>query len=372
MNEIQLSLGCEDITVTSKLYKLLFYEPGGHFKPHRDTEKHPGMFATLIIQLPSNFKGGDLVVKHRCKEKRVQFSCKDAKSSCIYAAHYADCEHELTEIKSGYRMALVYSLCWDGNGVVPSPPDLPTSNLAGFLGNVVDVVPHPGIVAWGLDHQYSRKSFLDKGVKALKGGDRLVYSSLQGANAILEESKKVEIFIVEVKRSDKLFGSCTREDDGWGWGPPVKKTCKGDCFDYDDDGETDYDLNFISLDGKPWKLLKRDFEFDVDKDVLNVDEDDELFWGECHEGKCSGPSGNEGATKVNWYRRYLLVAMPKEEAIKIVYKSSISNTVQYLSHLLDTEEKSSLKNLASEILEDCLQDKKKFVKANRVSSQCLG
>ncbi len=37
--------GC---SVESRLYKLLVYGPGGHFKIHRDTEKEAGMFATLV------------------------------------------------------------------------------------------------------------------------------------------------------------------------------------------------------------------------------------------------------------------------------------------------------------------------------------
>ena len=34
--------------------------PGGHLKPHWDTEKAIGMFVTLIMQ----FTGGNLVVRH--------------------------------------------------------------------------------------------------------------------------------------------------------------------------------------------------------------------------------------------------------------------------------------------------------------------
>ena len=47
------------------LYKLLLYETGGFFKPHRDTEKEDKMFATLIIQLPTEHEGGQLLVKHK-------------------------------------------------------------------------------------------------------------------------------------------------------------------------------------------------------------------------------------------------------------------------------------------------------------------
>ena len=42
--------------VDARLYKLLLYEPGSHFKPHRDSEKAAGMFATLTIMLPSSYQ----------------------------------------------------------------------------------------------------------------------------------------------------------------------------------------------------------------------------------------------------------------------------------------------------------------------------
>lgn len=39
--------------VRAELYKMLLYEEGAHFKPHKDTEKAPGMFAILAICLPT-------------------------------------------------------------------------------------------------------------------------------------------------------------------------------------------------------------------------------------------------------------------------------------------------------------------------------
>lgn len=42
--------------VASELYKLLLYRPGDHFRPHRDTEKSPGMFSTMSLILPSNYQ----------------------------------------------------------------------------------------------------------------------------------------------------------------------------------------------------------------------------------------------------------------------------------------------------------------------------
>ena len=37
--------------VRADLYKLLLYEPGSFFKPHKDSEKAPGMVATLVVCL---------------------------------------------------------------------------------------------------------------------------------------------------------------------------------------------------------------------------------------------------------------------------------------------------------------------------------
>ncbi len=46
------------VQVEARLYKCLLYEPGGHFAPHRDTEKESGMFATLVVLLQSDYQVG--------------------------------------------------------------------------------------------------------------------------------------------------------------------------------------------------------------------------------------------------------------------------------------------------------------------------
>ena len=98
-------------TVRANLYKLLLYEEGGHFEKHRDTEKEPGMFGTLVIQLPSKFTGGSLVVEHRGEKKIVDFSDPQSQDGFYATACFADCEHSLQEVKSGWRICLVYNLC---------------------------------------------------------------------------------------------------------------------------------------------------------------------------------------------------------------------------------------------------------------------
>lgn len=115
-NENVIKLGIE-----AHLYKALLYEEGGHFKTHKDTVKEPGMFGTLVIQLPSQFSGGTSIVSHQGESKRFELEV-DCESKFQYTAFYADCEHENLPITEGFRFCLVFNLCVtkpDDAGVVP-------------------------------------------------------------------------------------------------------------------------------------------------------------------------------------------------------------------------------------------------------------
>ena len=109
------------VGVVAELYKLLVYDEGSFFVTHRDTEKSPGMFATLIVALPSLHSGGELEVRHRGREARLDLRCTDF-SELAWAAFYADCVHEVLPITSGCRLVLVYNLRRLGKGRLPRPP----------------------------------------------------------------------------------------------------------------------------------------------------------------------------------------------------------------------------------------------------------
>jgi hypothetical protein len=53
--QVSDKLGLPPGELHAELYKLLVYRRGGFFKPHRDSEKHDGMVASLIIVLPNPF-----------------------------------------------------------------------------------------------------------------------------------------------------------------------------------------------------------------------------------------------------------------------------------------------------------------------------
>ena len=107
--------------VTAELYKLLVYDKGSFFVSHRDTEKSPGMFATLVIALPSLSQGGELVVRHKEHEARLDLRCDDP-AEIAFAAFYADCVHEVLPVTAGCRATLVFNLVRKGKSIAPAPP----------------------------------------------------------------------------------------------------------------------------------------------------------------------------------------------------------------------------------------------------------
>ena len=103
-------LALEDEELEAHLYKLLLYEKGGRFLPHRDSEKLDGMVASLIVVLPNAFDGGELNVRHAGNTKSFDFSRASRGGESCYAAFYADCEHEVKPVTFGVRLCLAYNL----------------------------------------------------------------------------------------------------------------------------------------------------------------------------------------------------------------------------------------------------------------------
>lgn len=68
LREVETNLGLPLKKLAAHLYKLLVFEKGGFFLPHRAGEKLDRMVATLVINLPSKHSGGELVVYHEGRQ----------------------------------------------------------------------------------------------------------------------------------------------------------------------------------------------------------------------------------------------------------------------------------------------------------------
>ncbi|KAK0528370.1 hypothetical protein OC835_004687 [Tilletia horrida] len=192
---IATELGVPDAPLSVHLYKLLFYQEGGHFAKHRDTEKHDRMFATMVVQLPSRHEGGHLLVYQPDDPTPVTHDFGDSAGmkalECHYAVHYADAEHAVTPITSGYRTALVYSICWPKDSTTPIPNSDINSTTTQEAAACLQALSRAGHqFHYFLDHAYTEKSLKDIGAGALKGLDRNRLATLRAANRTLAEEEQ--------------------------------------------------------------------------------------------------------------------------------------------------------------------------------------
>jgi predicted 2-oxoglutarate/Fe(II)-dependent dioxygenase YbiX len=143
--------------VTAELYKLLIYEKGSFFVPHRDTEKAHRMFATLVICLPSKHEGGQLIVSHAGQSHVVDFSGPTSNYELQYAAFYADCQHEIRPVTNGYRVCLVYNLAVSGRKNQPAAPEFSDAieSATNAVESIFEENDQRDMIVLPLLHQYT-------------------------------------------------------------------------------------------------------------------------------------------------------------------------------------------------------------------------
>ncbi|KAJ9137727.1 2OG-Fe(II) oxygenase [Pleurostoma richardsiae] len=97
------------LDVTASLHKLLLYEEGSFFKRHKDSEKETGMVGTLVVCLPSQHEGGDVLLSFK-SEQRTFATAPSSAWDITALAWFSDVTHEVSKLKRGYRLVLTYKL----------------------------------------------------------------------------------------------------------------------------------------------------------------------------------------------------------------------------------------------------------------------
>jgi hypothetical protein len=167
--------------VAADFYKLLVYDTGGFLVDHRDTEKVPGMFATMVVVLPSTHDGGELVARHLGQEV-VLDPRPEEPSEIGFAGFYADCVHEVRPVRAGYRVTLIYNLRLAGKGPPLTAPDYRAKHgrVVELLRNWESAEDEPDKLILPLEHAYTPAEL---SFNALKGADAGVASVLLEAAA---------------------------------------------------------------------------------------------------------------------------------------------------------------------------------------------
>ena len=174
---VAAGLGLPADRLNAELYKLLIYRPGGFFAEHRDSEKVPGMVATLSLSLPTPGAGGELVVRHGGREEVFDLSAGEP-SEMSFAAFYADCLHEVRPLAEGHRLTLVFNLFLGSSGDAPGAPG--SSDLAAPVAECLARWRDEGVtdkLVWLLEHEYSEGGL---SFDTLKNADAAVAQVLGG------------------------------------------------------------------------------------------------------------------------------------------------------------------------------------------------
>lgn len=168
LTSLQKPLRLSNYRMEATLYRLLVYEPGGFFLPHRDSEKMDGMIATLVVTLPGRHAGGELIVRHDGKAAVLDTYRASYGSAISYTAFYADCEHEVKPLLKGHRVSLVYNLTakLDEARAIASSAEGTAEGLADVLRQWPKAQKRLAIV---LDHRYTARGV---SMHLLKGSDQ--------------------------------------------------------------------------------------------------------------------------------------------------------------------------------------------------------
>ncbi|KAF8604770.1 hypothetical protein BDV93DRAFT_605704 [Ceratobasidium sp. AG-I] len=302
MKSVCVTLGVETETTTPKceLYKLLVYQEGSHFLPHVDSEKTEGMFATMVVVLPSYFEGGAVHLAFNDASRIVDFGGAASAFQTSVLAWYTDVTHEVKPITGGYRLALAYNLFRPiESSAVPIAPiiDPSLADLRQTLAVWIKATKQgkdakaPEALAWLLEHKYSRASMC---FATLKGPDAHL---VRRARLVAEE---LGLCLGLAILTLKLQGPY---DEDWGWksdDPEFQKYVK----------RRSWVKYLVNLEGQVVSDRLR-FTNDLKGEMMPAEWRERLERVRFDEYEHDNYIGNEGVGEKRWYRRTVLVLWPQ-------------------------------------------------------------
>ncbi|MXX96561.1 MAG: 2OG-Fe(II) oxygenase [Rhodothermaceae bacterium] len=321
MNLVSEGLGIGQGELDAEVYKLLIYEKDGFFAAHRDTEKVPGMIATLTLSLPTLGEGGELVVRHGGHETVYNMSAQEP-SELSYAAFYADCLHEVRPVTEGHRISLVFNLFirsgkkWIGAPEYTTLTEKVRSCLVDWRDH-----GHTDKLVWLLDHSYSEDGL---SFDTLKGTDTAVAQILgEAADGADCDMHAAVLYIHDT-------GDPEIDYDGDYWGESSTGSTIVELHE-----RVEHLENWVARDGSnpPFgELSLEEIELLPPGATDGAEPDEELL---------EDYMGNYGPTLDLIYRFAALVVWPKGMTVEIVAKGGIKNAVSWvamqLNHISDAE-----------------------------------
>ncbi|PYO52883.1 MAG: hypothetical protein DMD83_24930, partial [Candidatus Rokuibacteriota bacterium] len=328
LDVVAKGLGCAQVPVTAELYKLLVYDPGSFFLAHRDTEKAPGMFATLVIVLPCPHRGGQLMIRHAGREVALDLSTREV-SEVTFAAFYADCEHEVKPVTQGNRVCLIYNLIQRRSGTRDRPLTAPlydqeVTAAAALLKTAFSQDRAPAKLAWLLEHHYSQAEL---SFATLKNADLALARVLREAATAADCAAHLGIVHIEE------HGPAEPSYDYWSGSRGRGRYHDEDVME-DADSE-DFEAIEVS-DARRYVDQWRDSsDRAMDFGELPLQDGEVLPAGALDgetpdEQRLTEATGNEGASFERGYHRAALLTWPRERFADVLLQAGVGAALPYL------------------------------------------
>ncbi len=296
-------------------HAMLVYGKGQFFLPHQDSEKDDAMVGTLVLSLPSAHTGGELVIEHAGH----QCAYRASKTDLTLVAFYADCRHQVTPVRTGYRVTLTFNLLAEpGTSAEASGPlaEL-THSLGRHFGSPAKPrygsreSDPPNRLVYLLDHEYTQRGL---SWERLKGADAARAALLRAASG--QAGCESVLALAEVKET---WDAYPEGDDPW-------NDYGYDEDDEDEDGgageDGDYVLQELIDDeitlgwwtgpdgtgGEEISLRVQDYEVCASTESADLTPYDSQY---------EGYMGNYGNTLDRWYRRAAVVVWPRERTFAV-------------------------------------------------------
>lgn len=336
LEKVKKDLGLQDYEITAQLYKFLLYQQGDFFLTHKDSEKEKGMFGSLIINLPSYYTGGELYIRFEGEEVCADFAEDAANYKIDCAAFYADCDHEIKPLTSGYRICLVYNLIQQ-----KAAKKIGLQSSAHYVNHLVDILKRypsdqPYIILLG--HQYTPENFAHD---ALKLNDRYK------ADVLLKAAEKMGYYAKLCLVTAYQLGIPV--DDGF-------------HYKYgEDEGDENAEMEEIIeeelsidywLDSKYPHLTHINF---TESDLITSFAVDD---GEPIVKEATGYMGNYGPDLMHWYHHGAVILWSPEQNAKLLPQQRIYNKLEWIAYFNQTQKASTEEiNTINQILDTGFSDR---------------
>lgn len=274
--------------------------------PHQDSPKAEGMFGTLVICLPSQHTGGELVATHKGGREVFETSLS-SEFGFSSAAWYSDVTHEVKPVTSGYRLVLTYNLIHRPTAALLNIRDNASAKIASVFDYWENACKEtyqkftdapdwltsswcPSSLLFMLDHEYHSAGI---SFAQLKGVDQLKVMELRRAC----KEKGFYLYLANVTKT--VMGGCDEDSGYYGRGRSSDGRRYHSIID-----ELENSISLSSVVDCDGHVVADSVgvcdELFIQQDLFNDHPDEEEF---------SGFTGNEGTSATHFYRQTVCVAL---------------------------------------------------------------